>query len=221
MPVAPRPPPASEPELLLRAAELAGQTLQQVAVRAGVDVPDDQKRMKGWIGELVEISLGATASSRPEPDFQNIGVELKTVPVNERGLPRESTYVCNVPLQNEMGTWRDSNVRRKLARVLWVPVEADSTIPLRLRRVGCAVLWSPNREQEEVLRVDWEELTEMIGLGRLEDISSHYGRCLQIRPKAAHARVLTPSFNDFGEPARTLPRGFYLRSSFTARILGR
>lgn len=215
----PVPPPGSEAELLSRAASLAGRTLAQLAFDAGVPVPDSQRRRKGWVGALVERCLGADASSLSEPDFTRIGVELKTLPLNRRGAPAESTYVCTVPLGRSPGRWEDSAVRRKLSRVLWVTVEADPVIPLAARRLGTAFLWSPNAEEERLLRADWEELTGLIALGRLEEINAHLGACLQIRPKAANARALTRAADAGGAPAETLPRGFYLRASFTAAIL--
>lgn len=213
-------PPKSEIELLKNAERITGKTLGQLAGLVGVTAPDNQKRAKGWSGEIVETLLGASASSLPEPDFQLIGVELKTIPINHKGRPKESTYVTTVPLTN-LGklSWENSNVKLKLSRVLWVPIESDPSIPLAKRRVGDAILWSPSEQQENDLRTDWEELMDMIRLGELDRINSRLGKVLQIRPKAANARSLVQSINESGEPGWSLPRGFYLRSSFTHSIL--
>ncbi|MEE9551845.1 MAG: DNA mismatch repair protein MutH, partial [Gammaproteobacteria bacterium] len=147
-------------------------------------------------------------------------VELKTLPLNQNGKPRESTYVCTVALtDNQDLQWASSLVKRKLSRVLWVPVEADPGIPLPARRVGTAVLWSPDNEQETVLRQDWEELMEMVTMGELEQITAHHGRYLQIRPKAANAKVLRAGIDNKGDKIMTLPRGFYLRAIFTRQII--
>jgi DNA mismatch repair protein MutH len=213
-------PPVSEKDLMERADALAGKTLQQIANETESTVPAGLNNAKGWIGELIEISLGATAASRPEPDFQIIGVELKTIPLDINGKPKESTFICNTQLTGNINlAWEDSAVRHKLSRVLWVPIEASSDIPLALRRVGSAVLWSPDTNQESQLRADWEELMEIICLGELDRLSSHIGVHLQIRPKAANARSLSTGLSKSGEIIQTLPRGFYLRASFTAEIL--
>jgi len=218
----PASPPASEAELLTRARRIAGLTLEQLAAAAHQPVPPSQRMAKGWVGQLVEQCLGATAGSRPEPDFERIGVELKTLPVNAAGSPLESTYVCTVPLTGNTGLeWETSWVRRKLGRVLWLPVEADPTLPLAQRRVGTALLWSPDPQQEALLKQDWEELMDLVVTGQLEQISARHGTVLQIRPKAAHGRVLCHHFDADGVPAETLPRGFYLRSRFTRAILRR
>jgi len=205
-----------------RALALAGRSLGSVAEEFGARLPPDQRRAKGRVGELLERALGASAGSLPEPDFQDIGVELKTLPVDARGRPRESTYVCTVPLLGHTGeTWERSLVRRKLARVLWVPIEADAGICLESRRIGTPLLWSPTAEQALILRQDWEELMRMVCLGELDRISARHGEYLQIRPKAATGSSLREAIGSEGERIRTLPRGFYLRSGFTRQILAR
>lgn len=212
-------PPLSEQELCNNASRIAGKTLQQIAKEKGRQVPADQNHHKGWAGQLLELSLGATASSLPEPDFQHIGVELKTLPLNRQGMPKESTYVCSINLVSPGSHWQSSLVKRKLSRVLWLPIEADPDIPLAARRIGTAILWSPNKQQEQALCRDWQELTDMIAMGKLEHITAHQGQYLQIRPKAANSKSLRPGINAESETILTLPRGFYLRTKLTQQIL--
>jgi DNA mismatch repair protein MutH len=216
----PNPAPQSEAELLEHAQAMAGEPLAALARGQGVAVPGDSRRAKGWAGQLIEAYLGATAGSLSEPDFQVIGVELKTIPVGADGEPRESTYVCTVPLMGESSTgWHDCNVQRKLARVLWVPVISDDDTEPGDRIIGWPLLWSPSRGEACALEADWRELMDMVCLGELESISAHHGTCLQIRPKAADSRARRWGIGESGEHVRTLPRGFYLRSSFTHAIL--
>lgn len=206
---------------MARSRTLAGHSIGTIAERHAVPLAD-LRRSKGWVGRLIEIALGATAGSRGEPDFQLLGIELKTVPVDGAGRPRESTFVCSAPLES-MGptSWEASPVREKLARVLWVPIEADPSIPLPARRVGMPLLWSPAEDEEEELRRDWEEFAERVGRGHVEEITAHMGRHLQMRPKAASARSIRWGVDEDGEPIRTLPRAFYLRASFVRGILAR
>ncbi|HWV38100.1 MAG TPA: DNA mismatch repair endonuclease MutH [Vulgatibacter sp.] len=214
-------PPGSEEELAERARRLAGRTVGVVAAQHSVPLAD-LRRSKGWVGRLVEIALGATAASRAAPDFEALGVEMKTVPVSAAGAPRESTFVCAAPLETmgEIG-WEASPVRKKLARVLWVPVEADKALPLAERRFGVPLLWSPGPEEEEALRRDWDEFSERVGRGRVEDITAHMGRHLQLRPKGASASSVRWGIDEDGNAIRTLPLAFYLRASFVRAILER
>lgn len=205
---------------MARAEAMAGERLSTLARGQGVAAPGESRRAKGWAGQVIEAYLGATAGSLSEPDFQLIGVELKTIPVNATGEPRESTYVCTVPLMGEgSGHWEGSNVQTKLARVLWVPVVVEPGTDPGDRVIGWPLLWSPTPEEASALAADWRELMDMVCLGELEHITAHHGTCLQIRPKAADSRARRWGIGESGERVRTLPRGFYLRPSFTRAIL--
>ncbi|EKS7427707.1 MULTISPECIES: DNA mismatch repair endonuclease MutH [Enterobacter] len=215
-------PPGSEAQLLHQAQRLAGYSLGELAAMAGLAIPGDLKRDKGWIGMLLELWLGASAGSKPEQDFAALGVELKTIPIDGQGRPLETTFVCVAPLTGNSGvTWETSHVRHKLKRVLWVPVEGDRQIPLADRRVGAPLLWSPSEEEDRQLSQDWEELMDMIVLGQVERITARHGEVLQIRPKAANSKALTEAVGARGEPILTLPRGFYLKKNFTGALLAR
>ncbi|MGL5697821.1 MAG: DNA mismatch repair endonuclease MutH [Kluyvera sp.] len=214
--------PKTQAELLAQAQRLAGYSLGELAAMAGITTPRDLKRDKGWIGVLLEIWLGASAGSKPEQDFAALGVELKTIPIDRQGRPLETTFVCVAPLTGNSGvTWENSHVRHKLKRVLWIPVEGERTIPLAERRVGAPLLWTPNAEEENQLRMDWEELMDLIVLGQVERITARHGEVMQLRPKAANSKALTEAIGAQGQPIMTLPRGFYLKKNFTAALLAR
>lgn len=214
------PTPSSVEELLLRAEQLAGQSFSELCQTDQIPIPTDLRRDKGWVGQLIESQLGACAGSKPEQDFPELGIELKTLPIDEQGKPLESTFVCVTPLIGIAGlTWESSNVRNKLSRVLWVPVEGSRSIPLGERRIATPFIWSPDAAEERLLRQDWEELMEMVALGRIESITAHHGQVLQLRPKAANGRALTSAIGRQGELIQTRPRGFYLRSRFTHSLL--
>lgn len=214
-------PPTSEDQLLARASNIAGATLSELASLLELDLPINSTHGKGWIGQLLECCLGADASSKPVPDFTRLGIELKTIPVNSEGKPKESTFVCTIPLLAiHQQQWPTSDVANKLRRVLWIPIEADTTLEFGQRRVGSPLLWSPNHTEAELLRNDWQELTDMIALGQLEQITGKQGVALQIRPKGANSKSLCTAIGADGARIQTLPRGFYLRASFTHKLLG-
>jgi DNA mismatch repair protein MutH len=183
-------------------------------------LPADQRRSKGLVGGLIERALGAHAGSRSGPDFEALGIELKTVPLAPDGRPRESTYVCSLPLlRADEVEWDDCPVRRKLARVLWIPVESARHLALGSRRIGTPVLWSPDETEEARLRSDWDEIIGRIGTGRIEELTAHVGDVLQVRPKAATSRVQRRGQDSEGAWVLTVPRGFYLRAKFTGEVL--
>ncbi|WP_083399055.1 DNA mismatch repair endonuclease MutH [Oceanisphaera psychrotolerans] len=214
--------PASIPALQHRAEQLAGLSLSELAHQLGIPVPPHLRRDKGWVGQLLELALGASAGSKPEQDFPELGVELKTIPVDGRGKPLETTFVSVAPLTDIGGLrWEDSNVRNKLSRVLWIPVLGERSLAPGDRIIGQPLLWTPSAQEEQLLRQDWEEIMELISLGQIQDITARHGQVLQLRPKAANNRALTEAVGRHGQPIMTLPRGFYLKTGFTAALLTR
>lgn len=207
-------------QLLSQAQSIAGLTFGELADELHIPVPPDLKRDKGWVGMLLERALGATAGSKAEQDFSHLGVELKTLPINAEGYPLETTFVSLAPLvQNSGVKWENSHVRHKLSCVLWMPIEGSRHIPLRERHIGAPILWKPTAEQERQLKQDWEELMDLIVLGKLDQITARIGEVMQLRPKGANSRAVTKGIGKNGEIIETLPLGFYLRKEFTAQIL--
>ena len=214
------PTPSSASELLDRAQQLAGMTLAEAAELAKVKVPNSLVKEKGWIGLLLETLLGADAGTKAEPDFTELGIELKTLPISHTGKPLETTFVSVAPLTGINGeTWHSSHIYRKLKRVLWVPIIADKTLAIAERTIATSFLWTPSPKEEQLLKQDWQELTDMIALGQVEQINGRIGQVLQLRPKAANSHVKTQAFDQHGRPFMTLPRGFYLKTQFTQQLL--
>lgn len=206
--------------LLQRAQSFAGYTLGELAEQYKEQVPQQLLQKKGWIGQFLEHILGAKSGSLAQPDFPNIGVELKTLPIDEQGRPLESTYVSIVPLINIQGlNWENSIVRHKLLHVLFVPIVASKELAVEDRQIAMPFLWQPSAELEAILKQDFEDILDQVSMGRIEQVDARFGEILQVRPKAANSKALTDAIGPDGQTIQTLPRGFYLRPGFTKECL--
>ncbi|MCH9763818.1 MAG: DNA mismatch repair endonuclease MutH [Gammaproteobacteria bacterium] len=213
-------PPHNEDELLNRCREIEGLSFSALAARLSVLVPMDPLKRKGWVGGMIERILGTTAGNAAKPDFHHLGIELKTLPVGLQGKPIESTFVTSINLLTiHQETWETSQCYSKLKRVLWLPVEGDKTVPFPHRRIGRGFIWSADMKNKAILEKDWHDLSFMLGRGKLADVDARMGVYLQVRPKAANARSLCYGFDEDGCKVLTLPRGFYLRPSFTEQMM--
>lgn len=206
--------------LLKHAQSLSGKSFSELAKISQLKLaPNSRLNTKGWLGKTLELLLGATAGSLSLPDFIELGIELKTIPLLENGTPKESTYVCTAPVPITEPSWETSRVLAKLRKVLWFPYFYNKQIAFENQCLSTPFLWSPNAQQYLKLKSDWEELVERINLGKIESLSAHIGECLQIRPKASSAKIQTLFINIDGEQCSTTPKGFYLRPSFTKEII--
>ncbi len=216
--------PAPDPlaALLAHARSLIGVTLADLADEMGLPVPVGKVRTKGWSGQIIERELGAGEGGLRGPDFAALGVELKTVPVDARLRPLESTAVCQIdPVSIAGESWETSYVRRKLARVLFVALEVpDGAASVGDRRVVGARLFCLQGEDEAILRADFELFVRgFFRRGRGAEITGHHGAALQVRPKGRNAADLRRAFGPDGRPVQIGKSGFYLRPGFVGRIL--
>jgi len=209
-------PPCSLAELSARVAALTGCAVAELERRLGVSNLGPMRHRKGKTGELVERALGAVGGSLRGPDFPELGVELKTIPLDGLGRPRESTFVCSLNVRDaDRMDWDSSLVRAKLACVLWVPILGAGAE----RQIGSPMFWRPSAQQLAVLRGDFDELVGMIAIGKVESLTARLGCWLQVRPKAANSDARARLLDEDGSAVWTVPRGFYLRARFTGALL--
>lgn len=214
------PTPQTEEELLQLCQGIEGLTFAQLGLSLGLSIPSNPNHRKGWVGQAIELALGTDAGNKALPDFQTLGIELKTLPLSALGKPSESTFVTSIPLLTiHNQTWKNSQCYAKLKRLLWIPIEGDKSIAYPQRRIGRGFIWSPTALQEEILAADWNYLSLQISTGQLESLDARAGTYLQVRPKASDSRALCYCFDAEGNKVQTLPRGFYLRSLFTQQLL--
>lgn len=216
--------------LVTHARALVGARLGDLADEQGVALPRGNVRTKGWAGQIIERELGAgeptpgAASSARGPDFAELGVELKTVPVDQRRVPLESTAVCQIdPIAIAGESWETSYARRKLERVLFVallvPGPRDA-VAVEDREVVAIRLWTPSAQEEAVLRDDFETFVrDYFRVGRAAELTGHVGRALQVRPKGRNSADQRAAFGPDGRPTRIGKMGFYLRPAFVADVL--
>lgn len=217
--------------LLEHATALVGARLSDIADGLGLPVPAGGLRSKGWSGQIIERELGTTEESgHPSargPDFPELGIELKTVPVDRLGAPLESTAVCMIdPVVIAGESWESSTVRKKLQRILFVALEVPEVKGVRGipsvgdRTVAQACLWSPSREEVERLRSDFEHIVrDYFRVGRGAELTGHVGEVLQVRPKAQNNRDMRSAYNSAGQRVSLGKMGFYLRPTFVGSIL--
>jgi DNA mismatch repair protein MutH len=211
-------PPQSVDELMDRAISLAGRTLAELAQTLGYRLPRSLSGNKGFVGQLAELALGASAGIDPEPDFPALGVELKTLPIREDGRPLEATYVCQARMTGiESTALADSYVMAKLRRVLFLPVLQAET--LAERRFAMPLLWSPDEGELAMLRDDFAMLQARVRMGEADDITTRDGVALHLRPKAMSSLDRTGGISDEGWIVPVRPRAWYLRPSFTEAVV--
>jgi DNA mismatch repair protein MutH len=198
--------------LLATARTWAGRVVDDVAASATTGPWN-----KGGVGQRLEAALGLS------PRFDDVddplsGVEVKTLPfrVDADGRPRvlEATFVTSATASDLVHeTWSTSRAKKKLTRVLFIPVERATHV------VGTSFLYEPDPATLDVLRHDWEDLADLVARGLGFACSSRRGTILHLRPKARDASVVTHVDVVDDADVALRPQGFYLRRAFTQALV--
>ena len=68
-------PPKDMEQLLQRLNAIVGRSVNELAVLAGVYMPEQSRQSRGYSGQIIELFLGADASNQSLPDFVDLGIE--------------------------------------------------------------------------------------------------------------------------------------------------
>lgn len=211
----------NENHLLKHAKSMHDHSINDLSIKYNIQLKENKKN-KGYLGNIIENFFGLKNNNKPIKDFDSLGIELKTIPINNRGIPLESTFICSVPLIKNSGLiWNTSYVRYKINRILWVPIEKNKSTNIREYRVKYPFLWSPNYEEEKKIKTDWNEIMDMIVLGKINKINSKYGEVLFVKTKTNSKKNYTQAIGENGQPIFTIPKGFYLRKKFTYLLINK
>jgi DNA mismatch repair protein MutH len=206
---------ASEREIMTRAFELPGYRLGELAdwLRSPARLGG---KARGDVGEHVERLFGLVPNSAPEPDFPTAAIELKTVPLRERGrgwVPKERTTIALIDYIALAGeaSWAQASVRKKLSKILFVFFKWLGNVSLSTLEIDSVYLWSPDAKQLTYLEHDWETIHEKVRRGQAHLLSDRDSVVLAATTKARDSHVRRPQVRP-GPPAK--PRAFTLKQSF-------
>lgn len=216
------PPPQSFSDLISLLNEICGKSLFELSQKVGLRLPTSTLKGKGFAGELIELCTGASAGNASIPDFPNLWLELKTIPVDENLKPLESTFISYAPLTNIRGLcFEKSSLYLKISRVLFVVVLAPRNLKIAERKILGYFFWQPSNEELKLIKEDFNELMEMVKTGSIEKITAKIGTVIQMRPKCTDGKQTTDCIGPEGFFIKTRPRGFYMRRCFTQKLLER
>lgn len=211
--------PESFSELIENLNNIVGKNYKEIAEFLDVKLPKSSLHAKGWAGQAIELCLGASAKSAAVPDFPNLGLELKTIPVDENHKPLESTFLSYAPLMSKNTNFYDSCLYSKISRMLFVLVCATREMAMSRRFVVGYFFWEPSAEEIKLIKDDYDELMEMVKTGYVENITARIGTVIQMRPKCANGKKLTACVGPSGNLISTRPRGFYMRRKFSSMLI--
>ena len=202
----------SEEELVDYAKELEYSTVKDTNQRLSDNnklvlksIPDYSKqyRGKGRFGEFLEENyFGKENDTASKPDFAEVGVELKAVPLikREKGIVVKERIVlnkfsfCDIAREN----FATSHFLEKNAKLLFVFYFHDNALRPEDKKIDIVELWSVLHHDIEQIRADWQFIVDKIKDKRAHELSEgdtmYLGACtkgstalasMQIQPNSS------------------------------------
>ncbi len=142
---------------------------------------------KGGLGHIVEKEyFGYDINSKKEADFEEVGVELKVIPIKEinkkpksdmlikqHGLSVKERVVLSIINFEEIinETWETTSLRMKLDKILMMYYMHQPNVNIRDLIFMLSRIWNPEREDLKILKKDWELIKKKIEEGRAHELS--------------------------------------------------
>ena len=211
--------PKTEKELIIKSNKISGIRITDFCKPFNEFFSEKTKKSSGYLGKILEIYLGTSGKNFPIPDFPNLNIELKSLPLNKNMLPKNIVKICSTsffPLETNY-SWETSIVKRKLEKVLWIPFQSDKSVPYHRRRILQPFL-SNLKGYEKIIKEDYENIITLLFLGKLNLISPTLGKYLILKPISSN-KNLTNFLNDKGELIKTNFVGFYINKKFLKKII--
>lgn len=174
---------------------------------------------KGRFGlYLEEVYFGIKNNNRKEPDFVEIGMELKVAPLrkNSRGYSsKERMVLGKLDFQDAL----DNGFmcfERKGSRILIVFYEWAKDTDNRDYKVRKVVDWTPSPEELRIIKEDWDIIQGRIAKGEAHLLSERHTRILSACTKGVDGSVLVDQPVK-GSP-KAKPRALSLKAGFMTTV---
>jgi DNA mismatch repair endonuclease MutH len=205
-------------EIKKRAQSLKGKYISDL--KRTLDTKD-----KGAIGKIIEeFGFGIKNNSESRPDFHDIGLELKVVPLKTgkkgiKGLSvKERTKVCFLNYHQILESdWENSHAKIKLNHVLFVFYQYNKENHLDSQIKDYYFFELKNQLDEPIIKCDWKRTKQLVADGRAHELSESQNKILAASRSGAGGLDLSkhPTQPNTSIQERAPQRSFSLKPSYT------
>ncbi len=211
--------PSSRESILSYAEQLVGHSLRE----ALGELPDviDFSGHKGAYGTALERHyFGYEPNSRPEPDFAEVGVELKATPlkrVGKRLVAKERLVLGMIDYMSIVSEeWESSSFLSKNSHLLLIFYLHEAGRDPWDYVIKMVRLWDFPEADLEIIRDDWQKIVAKVRDGRAHEISEGDTLYLAACTKGATGEDRRTQPNS---PELAKPRAFSLKASYMNSII--
>lgn len=205
-------------KLIYKSKQAEGKTFGEIDRTGRIE----NNRAKGGLGQIVEESFFEyEINSESEPDFENLGIELKVTPFkkNKSGsISAKERLVLNIiNYHKEVHTdFENSSFWRKNEKLLLLFYEWIPHIKRADYKIIKAYLHTYTEEDLEIIKQDWEKIVSKIRSGLAHELSEADTNYLGAASKGANKSSLrTQPYSDMS----AMQRAYSLKQSYMTTLV--
>lgn len=201
--------------------ENKGKTIGQIQNELSSD--DHIHFKKGASGLIVENLLGLKNNGSPKADLEELGVEIKVLPIQLHNLkvkePTQIKMINFMAVAKE--TWETAKIRDKIETIFWIAygVPRNETTKKNLSQDNYVLLdWfidAPNQGKQEIFKKDWEQIQSYIIRGDGDKLSCSMGEYIEPKTKGKNNKDTTDAPDGKGGTLKVRRRAFYFKKNYT------
>ena len=197
---------------------IKNKTIKNLLDLNGIKITDINIKNKGIFGNLIEKYLNLKKNNKKQLDLNKLNLEIKTIPLNNKNYPKESTFICSIPQKINNIIWEKSWLLKKISNILWIPYQGDKNISFLSKKIYTPFLWKPSKKDKKYLKQDWKNLIKIIYMGGIDELNSSIGLYLHVKSKSSNnKKLINYVYNN--HLLKTTQKGFYFTKKFTKKII--
>ena len=171
-------------ELIKFYSKHKGMTLGDIRKIVSKDYPDIKLTTnKGIVGQTLEGLIGNAPNSNPNPDVDELSVELKVLPLRKSGgvlQPKERSKLKSINYNDLLKekSWVTSKLRPKMRKILFLMYEQATGLTYKdweQFKFKGPLFYVLKNENEDVVENDWNQLKWKVAHGKAMALSEGDG----------------------------------------------
>lgn len=207
-----------------RGQDFESRVIDELAVYTGRTLASIAAELKIPIGKaksapalLVRRAIGITRDDVRIREFEQRGVQVKTVPLSFEGRPFEAMSFPNFDHMSVIhDVWETSDLLARLERLLIIPlIRRERDTPKQKSVWGNAFFWSPTSDQLSGIQCEWEGYVQRIASGLSNELPGYaQTQFIHVRPHARNKK----DTEEAPVVGQVVKKCFWLNPEFIARI---
>ena len=175
------------------------------------------KLSKGYVGYIVEKFFHSSFSNKPICDIPNLGIEIKTIPLNLNNDLSNNVFICSFNPNLISLNFVESTLYHKTKNILFVPYYNYEKNILKYKFLK-PFFYKMDDYDKLIIEKDWKNIVSSFYNGEFNR-AKYVGKYIKFISHAKSKIDLVTFFDFFGDKKNTSRMSFYFNKIFIKHLI--